>query len=111
MLILNIFRSKSEFGDKTTPGLLLLKEDGISMDRSFRGQPHWLFNEDNLPQFRTLILNTGINFFEKYDRSEINHYNIYPISKEELYCHSSKHPVQKKINDAIYKLLKLFTLY
>lgn len=38
------------------PALLLLQEDELSVDRSYRTQPHWLFPEDGTPPFRTLVL-------------------------------------------------------
>jgi hypothetical protein len=40
------------------PSLMLLQEDDISLDRSYRTQPHWLF-PDYVPPFRTLILQTS----------------------------------------------------
>lgn len=39
------------------PSLLMLQEDNIRLDRSLRGQPHWLDASDNLLSFRTYIAN------------------------------------------------------
>jgi hypothetical protein len=39
-----------------TPGLLVLQEDDLSLDRSYRTQPHWLFPDDPIPTFRTFVL-------------------------------------------------------
>ena len=38
------------------PGLLVLQEDDLSMDRSMRSQPHWLFPGDAAPAFATYVL-------------------------------------------------------
>jgi hypothetical protein len=46
----------------TTPGmpsLLVLQEDDLSLDRSYRSQPHWLYSEDGVPPFRTIVLETS----------------------------------------------------
>ena len=40
----------------TSPALLLLQEDELSLDRSYRTQPHWLEPEDPPLPFRTYIL-------------------------------------------------------
>jgi hypothetical protein len=42
--------------DETLPTLLVLQEDELGMDRSFRMQPHWLFPDGKVPAFRTLVL-------------------------------------------------------
>jgi len=42
--------------------LLIIQEDQISMDRSYRTQPHWLFSSQGRPNFRTLVLeNTNLH--------------------------------------------------
>lgn len=41
------------------PGLLLLQEDDLSMDRSYRTQPHWLFPRDGRQPFNTYVLTLG----------------------------------------------------
>ncbi len=103
----SIFQSKLDFGDITTPALLLLQEDDLSLNRSYRGQPHWLFQEDKPPQFRTLIINSGSQRYMEFDRNKLTEYNIYCVPKDALYCHSGKHPVQNKINHALRSLLYL----
>jgi hypothetical protein len=40
------------------PAVLLLQEDDVSLDRSYRTQPHWLSPGDT-PPFRTVILRLG----------------------------------------------------
>jgi hypothetical protein len=41
------------------PALLVLQEDNVSLDRSFRTQPHWM---PAGPEFRTVILRTSKHF-------------------------------------------------
>jgi hypothetical protein len=43
-------------GGAAGPALMLLQEDELSLDRSYRGQPHWLDPEDPPLPFRTYIL-------------------------------------------------------
>ena len=95
-----IFKSKINSGDITKPALLLLEEDGLSFDRSYRGQPHWLFKEDAVPSFRTLILKTITDdkLHNKSDIQELNKYGVYSIPKYFLYSDSQKHPIKKKIS-------------
>lgn len=105
--ITRIFQPQPETGDVTKPALLLLQEDDLSMDRSFRGQPHWLFQEDKLPQFRTLIYGTGMQRFMDYDFKLLSEYSIYSFPKETFYCYSGKHPVHRKIYSSLCSILYL----
>lgn len=41
------------------PSLLLLQEDDLSMERSCRGQPHWLFEEDGPFPGQIIVLRGG----------------------------------------------------
>ena len=54
-------RRNPQLGSPPGPALLVLQEDNLSLDRSFRGQPHWL--DTSAPPFRTLVLRTG-RFFD-----------------------------------------------
>jgi hypothetical protein len=49
-------RPKAAAGGGAGPALMLLQEDELSLDRSYRGQPHWLDPEDPPLPFRTYIL-------------------------------------------------------
>ena len=42
-----------------SPSLLLLQEDDLSMDRSYRSQPHWLFPEGDRPPYEIIVLCLG----------------------------------------------------
>ncbi len=44
---------------KDLPAILLLQEDDISLDHSYRSQPHWLRPGTGPPPFRTVILCAG----------------------------------------------------
>jgi len=101
----NIFQPKPEFGDVIKPALLLLKEDDLSMDRSYRGQPHWFFKDDAVPAFRTLILETDAISNSDLNRDKFAQFDVYNIPKEGLFFYSEKHTVQKKINSAFNALL------
>ena len=38
------------------PGVLVLQEDDLGSDRSYRSQPSWLFSDDPAPAFNTFVL-------------------------------------------------------
>lgn len=103
----SIFQPKPEFGDVTKPALLLLQEDDLSLDRSYRGQPHWLFQEDEPPQFRTLIIDSSSQRFMEFDHNKLNEYSIYCVPKDAIYSYSGKHHVQNKIYGVLRALLNL----
>lgn len=106
----SIFKPKPEFGDVSTPALLLQQEDDLSMDRSYRVQPHWLFKEDKPPQFRTLILkSSNKKRYMEYDHSELSEYGVYIVNKNAMFI-PGKHPVQHKINRCLQSLLYLSIL-
>jgi len=101
----HIFQSKPLYGDVTRPALLLLKEDDLSMDRSYRSQPHWLFKNNLPPEFRTLILVSNNALYQEPDHEKLEQYQVYSVPKGTIYYCTDKHAVQKKINSVIRVLL------
>ena len=97
------FQCKPKFGDVDTPALLLSQEDDLSLDRSYRGQPHWLFKDNPPPDFRTLILETGNHQVDGKD--EMERFGVYTVPKRLLYYKSTNLLVKKKIYSAILVLL------
>ncbi len=43
----------------SSPSLMLLEEDGLSLDRSYRTQPHWLFIEERRPNFPIFVYHSS----------------------------------------------------
>ena len=99
--VLSKFKEKSRFGEISKPALLLLQEDDLSLDRSYRGQPHWLFTSDETPKFRTLIL----DYKTKSSNRDLNDYNIYSVPTNSLYPYSENHLIHKKITKSIGVIL------
>jgi len=105
---ISYIKPEAQLGELDKPSLLLSQEDDISFDRSYRGQPHWVFRDDESPRFRTLILDSGTNNYMDYDQSELNNYNIFIVSKAILFGFSRiKLPIHYKINRSIRKILVL----
>ena len=102
---ISIFQSKPEFGSTTSPALLLTQEDDLSMDRSYRGQPHWLFKGDTPPVFRTLVMESNSKLYQEPDHHKLKKFQVYSIPKGTEYYYSGRHPVQKSINSALRVLL------
>jgi hypothetical protein len=100
----NIFPYKQTFGDVTIPTLLLLQEDDLSLDKSYRGQPHWLFPKETAPNFRTLILlNKGYSLSP--EPNELENFKVYGVPNSYLYHAKGKHDLHKTINSSLRKLI------
>ena len=102
---LNRFKDETMLGRTIEPAILLLQEDDLSMDRSFRGQPHWFFTEDNVPKFRTIILGNKKESM-KCNKKKLHQNNIYFVTNDTLYSYTSSHPLHKKISNSIKVLLR-----
>jgi len=90
-----------------SPSLLVLQEDDLSLDRSYRTQPHWLFPEDAKPPFRTLVLQTSSLERLPVDKEALKEQGIVPLSKKDLYLLSrrfwSSYPVQQRLRRDFWK--------
>ena len=103
--------------EKKKISLLLVKEDDLSMDRSLRTQPHWLFENEIHPNIQVIILSDD----KKDERSNIKFkdnniiiYNTKKIKSLKIYNKEQKKILSilinfftKKNNDFNFKLLKL----
>jgi hypothetical protein len=103
--VTNLFKSLPEYGNNVSNALLLMQEDDLSMDRSYRGQPHWLFKDDSPPAFRTLVLETNSKLFHETDKNELKHFKFFWVPKDILYEHTAKNTVLKSINSSMRALL------
>lgn len=100
------FNQSNTVGNISKPGILLSQEDDVSLDRSYRGQPHWLFKDSKVPQFRTIILESNSRRFNSPDQNELKKYNLYSVPKDALYRRPINHHIQKTLNESIWRLLK-----
>ena len=96
------FKKRSGRLNPDMPSLMLLQEDELSQDRSYRTQPHWLFREDGKPGFRTFILRTGGAAQMSFDLDAPEGQGLFPISMQDLYVCSRKH----RSPNAIYRELR-----
>tara|TARA_Y100000768_G_C23979911_1_gene685127 strand:+ start:943 stop:2871 length:1929 start_codon:yes stop_codon:yes gene_type:complete len=104
--VASLFQREVYFGDISTPALLLVQEDVLSMDRSLRGQPHWFFKDGKSPKFRSLVL--GSAYYEKVetDYDELKENEVHYIPQNALYNSPSNHPLKKSINSTLRILLR-----
>lgn len=58
-----------KYHSKELSSLLLLQEDDLSMDRSYRTQPHWLFGKRFSSNYRTIVVKTREDF--SFSNSEV----------------------------------------
>ena len=90
------------------PTLLLIEEECLSMDRSIRTQPHWIFKNQRKPEFRTLILtqpsNLNINECEVKDLSD---YNISLVNQSALYKRHASNKTSRAIAKTLWCLYRL----
>ena len=103
--LLSLFQTRTSYGNVNTSALLLLQEDDISIDRSYRGQPHWLFKDDPPPAFRTLVLEKNLKLRQPIDQHELDNYQVYCVPKDMQYSYAGKSTVGNSINSAIRVLL------
>lgn len=110
-LVMRRSESKKRSGrlDPDVPSLMLLQEDELSQDRSYRTQPHWLFQEDGNPGFRTFILRTGGAVQIPIDLAGLRGQGLFPISMQDLYACSRKHrsprTIYRELRKGIWKCL------
>jgi len=95
--------------ETSQPSLLVLQEDDLSLDRSYRTQPHWLFAEDGKPPFRTIVLQTGSVDRLSFDNEDFKKQGIIFVSKREQYllswrCRPSS-PVRQCIRKDLWKCI------
>ena len=100
--------------DNCLPSLLALQEDDLSMDRSFRTQPHWLFADNGPVPFRTIVINTGKHLFTE-DKKFLKKYNVESLLPLDVYSVNGlrfQHPVKKRLSKDLFRffVLSLFTL-
>lgn len=101
-----------DISESNLPSLLMLQEDNISLNRSYRTQPHWLFVEDGKPPFMTLLLQT--NSKDNIDIESLKQQNVILISKKDQYLFArrfrSSHPVQRRLRKYMRKCVLLSVL-
>ena len=93
-----------EFGDTRTPAVLLMHEDELSLDRTYRTQPHWLFSNDLKPVFRTLVLETSFARPAFNVLKSFLDYQIFWVPKK-VYSRTRKNKVTQKINRTLWRLV------
>lgn len=83
------------------PGLLLLQEGNLSMDRSYRTQPHWLFPAEELPHFATYIIATYPEFQRPHDDAELAAQRVSILRQKDitqLAYTASAHPLNHQLS-------------
>lgn len=66
------------------PGVLLLQEDDLSMDRSHRSQPHWLFPEASPPPFDVYVMPQGRSSRLPADEASLRTAGVQVIGEADL---------------------------
>ena len=62
--------------DPNAAGLLVLQQDDLGADRSYRTQPHWLFADGDRPQFHTYVLGKSYVRRTPYDAQTLQQLGI-----------------------------------
>jgi hypothetical protein len=66
------------------PSLLMVREDDVHIDRSHRGQPHWLEPEQCAPPFHTYIANRGGPAFTTAPARELEKFGVRCLGRGEV---------------------------
>lgn len=96
------FKKNKNIKINPKPKLLLTQEDEISMDRSHRSQPHWIFKENIIKNYEIIILFNRELANEK--KQELKNYNIKTINQKKINSIKLRNTEQKKILRIIFKL-------
>jgi len=64
--------------------VLLMQESEVSLDRSYRTQPHWFFEDAGSLPFQTYIFQTGSMTVEPIDKGRLKEQGIQLVSGEDL---------------------------
>ena len=88
--------------------LLLIQESEISLDRSFRTQPHWLFESEARQQFQTYILEKPFFDAPSANNVDIEDQGIHLVSNKDIALtrqHRPALPVQIRLSKALRQCL------
>ena len=66
------------------PGILVMQDDDLSSDRSYRTQPHWLFENDEHPPFKTYILEDNRVNRMTLDFTQMRNQGVSTVSLKEV---------------------------
>ena len=99
------FQPEARLGDRKIPALLLLQEDDLSLDRSYRGQPHWFFKDSPPPSFRSLVLETPPIKRQAADYGELEENNIFSVTRRDLHNKIVNHSIQRKVNSSLRAII------
>ena len=94
-------RSSSDIADKELPSVLLIQESDVSLDRSYRTQPHWLFEAEERPSFQTYILRDSEAGAAPIDDARLKGQGIEVVSRKDIALARRPRPqlpVQRRLN-------------
>jgi len=95
-----LFKKKTKF---TNPTISLIQEDNISLDRSLRTQPHWLFKNKNIENLNVVIFSDE-KFHDK-KLKDFNSNNIFIVNPKKIKSLKMTSDCHKKILLDIKSLL------
>jgi len=70
--------------DPESPSILLIQEGEVSLDRSYRTQPHWLFEIDGRQPYRTYILEDPFVAASQADSLLLEEQGIQLVSRKDI---------------------------
>ena len=96
--------TSSSIEDNGPKSVLLMQESEVSLDRSYRTQPHWLFEDGERPQFRTYILKNFSVSMDPVDDFGLKNHGIHVVSKKDIALTRRRRltlPVQMRLSQAL----------
>lgn len=69
-------------GTPSRPSLLIMQETDLSLDRSYRTQPHWLFPDRARPPFDTYVLPNSPPPRAPYDIAALGRYGVRRLERQ-----------------------------
>ena len=100
--------TSSSIEENGPKSVLLMQESEVSLDRSYRTQPHWLFEDGGRPQFRTYILKNFSVAMDPVDDLGLKNHGIHVVSNKDIALTRRRHrplPVQLRLSKALRRCL------
>ena len=107
MFLLNLYRMlvpRKMTSNDSKPSILLFSEDNLSLDKSYRSQPHWLHSKFNNQKFNTIILSESNHLYDDDERL-LNNKGIFKLYNQDLYSLRPDMNIFKSVTKSIFTLL------
>ena len=100
-------RDSSIDSETDLPGILVMQDDDLSSDRSYRTQPHWLFENDEDPPFKTYILEDNRINRMTLNFTQMRNQGVSSVSLKEIILtkQDPELPIQRRLRRDLWRCM------